>query len=664
MATFTGTSGNDLANAVTGTLIGFTGGTTIELQDAAGDVFIGDDGADNVLAGAGADTIRLGAGDDILNGGEGNDTLEGGIGADSIIGGSGIDIADYSASARVFVNLLLAIGASNAAEGDQFAGVENLLGSSTEDVFLGDDGANRLDGSGGDDLLIGGLGADVLIGGLGNDTVSFADNQGAVEASLLSDSRNLGNAAQGDQYIDVENLTGTAFGDILWGNHALAGNVLDGADGNDILIGGLGADLLVGGVGRDTASYADSQGLVWASLRTNSMNLGNSAQGDQFFSIENLTGSSSDDMLWGDDAVAGNVIDGGDGDDVILPGSGADVIIGGAGRDTVDYRGFASVTVHLTLGTATLPDASTHSISGVENVIGTSGADTLTGGATINVLTGGLGADSLNGAGIASYGDDYGAVAVNLMLGAGFGNAAEGDTYSNINGVRGSRFNDVLIGSTTVDTLWGGDGDDLLIGAGGSDMLNGGAGVDTVSFADNPIIVTASLETNRATWVLTNTGGLPGAMDAATFVDIENLTGSSSPDKLTGNAGANRLEGGQSLDTLNGRLGNDTLVGGADQDNFVFDTAFSPQNIDTILDWESIDRIQIDNAVAPLPGFALSSSAFVLGTAATTADHRIIYDAATGALYFDSDGTGANAAVQFAWVSPGSTITASNFLII
>ena len=37
MATFEGTAGNDIADASTGTLIGFTGGTVAELVDGAGD---------------------------------------------------------------------------------------------------------------------------------------------------------------------------------------------------------------------------------------------------------------------------------------------------------------------------------------------------------------------------------------------------------------------------------------------------------------------------------------------------------------------------------------------------------------------------------------------------------------------------------------------------
>ena len=62
---------------------------------------------------------------------------------------------------------------------------------------------------------------------------------------------------------------------------------------------------------------------------------------------------------------------------------------------------------------------------------------------------------------------------------------------------------------------------------------------------------------------------------------------------------------------------------------------------------------------------ALSADAFRLGTAALDADDRILYDAATGALFYDRDGTGAAAAVQFATLdNMPATLNATDFLVI
>ena len=55
----------------------------------------------------------------------------------------------------------------------------------------------------------------------------------------------------------------------------------------------------------------------------------------------------------------------------------------------------------------------------------------------------------------------------------------------------------------------------------------------------------------------------------------------------------------------------------------------------------------------------------MVGTAAADAGDRIIYDAATGNLYYDSDGTGAVAQVLFATLDnmPGN-LGAADFLVI
>ena len=197
MATFTGTDQADTADAGAGILIGFTGGTMEELTDDAGDVFIGL---------AGNDLVHAGRGDDLLRGGLGADLLDGGLGSDTV---------DYSDNfGSVFVNLDIGRGFNNAAEGDSYTGIENVVGTIFADFFIGNADANRLDGSQGDDYLIGSLGADELIGGSGFDIASYEENAGAIFINLLT-GRGFNNAAEGDTLSGIEGIVGTSYGDYI-----------------------------------------------------------------------------------------------------------------------------------------------------------------------------------------------------------------------------------------------------------------------------------------------------------------------------------------------------------------------------------------------------------------------------------------------------------------
>jgi Ca2+-binding RTX toxin-like protein len=60
----------------------------------------------------------------------------------------------------------------------------------------------------------------------------------------------------------------------------------------------------------------------------------------------------------------------------------------------------------------------------------------------------------------------------------------------------------------------------------------------------------------------------------------------------------------------------------------------------------------------------ISAGEFVIGTAAQDANDRIIYDSNTGALFYDNDGVGGNAQVQFATLSPGLGLTNLDFLVV
>src|SRR3546814_13683588 len=70
----------------------------------------------------------------------------------------------------------------------------------------------------------------------------------------LEDGTTSGGDAVGDTFVNILNLTGSAFADVLIGN--ASANVLGGGSGADLLRGGSGADTHSGGDGIDIADYS------------------------------------------------------------------------------------------------------------------------------------------------------------------------------------------------------------------------------------------------------------------------------------------------------------------------------------------------------------------------------------------------------------------------
>ena len=59
----------------------------------------------------------------------------------------------------------------------------------------------------------------------------------------------------------------------------------------------------------------------------------------------------------------------------------------------------------------------------------------------------------------------------------------------------------------------------------------------------------------------------------------------------------------------------------------------------------------------------LFGAEFVIGRHAVDDSDRIVYDKASGDLLFDADGAGGAAAVKFAAVDPGTSLTADDFAV-
>jgi VCBS repeat-containing protein len=139
------------------------------------------------------------------------------------------------------------------------------------------------------------------------------------------------------------------------------------------------------------------------------------------------------------------------------------------------------------------------------------------------------------------------------------------------------------------------------------------------------------------------------------------LFGNGGNDTITGGNGNDLLVGGDGNDRLIGSTGNDVLLGGLGSDTFVFNTAPNAStNVDLVGDFDAngVDHIELSagvfTGIATGANLAAADFASVSGTGATAtvgAGVNIIYDSASGNLYYDSDGGGGANRTLFATVT-------------
>jgi Ca2+-binding RTX toxin-like protein len=341
---------------------------------------------------------------------------------------------------------------------------------------------------------------------------------------------------------------------------------------------------------------------------------------------DTIQGNAGNDRLSGDDGA--DTLYGGNGNDRLAGGTGADTLNGGGDIDIADYQTSATgVNVLLYIDDASGGDAAGDELNSIENVMGSAHADQLWGDDGVNLLWGMSGNDLLKG----------------------FGGS------------------DQLFGGNGSDTLEGGDGADILMGDAGADQMNGGAGNDTYTV-------------DHAGDVITETGG-QGSDEVVSFVsyaltagaDVEVLhTGSdagAAPINLTGNETGNLVCGNAGANVINGGDGNDELTGLGGEDSFMFNTPLDETfNVDEITDFNvTDDTILLDATIFSSDlsvGNSVAGSQFVIGAEAENAVHRIIYNDETGAVYYDSDGTGGAAQIQFAELSPGLALENFDFFVV
>ena len=388
----------------------------------------------------------------------------------------------------------------------------------------------------------------------------------------------------------MADITGTNNGETVNGTNdddtldALGGNdVLNGLDGDDLLIGGEGADEQNGGQGRDRASYRNASSGVTASLlgAASGLTTTGEAAGDTFTSVEDIEGSDFADTLEGEDGD--NALFGRDGDDTLLGGQGDDTLSGDAGADALDGGAGIDTASYETSATGV-----TVNLDNTSQNTGDAIGDTFT---SIEVIRGSNFDDTLVGAAAADEfdggaGDDTirGGGGRDLLRGGDGDDVIEGgDGNDELQGEGGS---DTLRGGAGNDILRGGDGDDVLRGDAGADILFGGAGADIIDGGTGFDAVSYTESTDGVTLDVRNPSNNAGDAAGDTIVRVENIVGSSFDDTILGGNVGNRIEGRGGDDTIDGRGGADFIEGEGGNDTIFggdgFDTLSGGAGNDTI----------------------------------------------------------------------------------
>lgn len=261
--------------------------------------------------------------------------------------------------------------------------------------------------------------------------------------------------------------------------------------------------------------------------------------------IENATGGSGNDTIYGNDA--NNVILGGGGNDAFHGSLGDDTLNGQTGADTVIYNyavtAFAfqfidSITVSLTHLTHMFTDT----VLAVENFNFTDGSFTFD-----ELLT------------------NYGGNIVNAEIGSTATNGTtdrdiiNGNNQSEI--LKGLDGDDTIYGDQGADTIYGHQGDDTIYGGGWSDVIFGDGGWSQ-SYAGNDTIY-GEAGNDRV-----NGRGGNDLIDGGTGHDV--LYGHEGDDIIYGQSGSDYIYGGDGLDLLVGGSGSNVLYGNGNSDIFGF----------------------------------------------------------------------------------------------
>jgi len=176
-----------------------------------------------------------------------------------------------------------------------------------------------------------------------------------------------------------------------------------------------------------------------------------------------------------------------------------------------------------------------------------------------------------------------------------------------------------------------------------------------------PTTPTDTTHSDPAPTAPTPTAPTPTAPSSSDHV----INGTSGGDSLKGTSGNDFIYGLSGDDRIFATDGIDTLTGGSGHDRFYFTSIDG--GIDRISDFtHDVDQIRLKGTVFTeigSSGSKLNNGYFSGDGVAHDATDNVIYNPATGGLYYDTDGNGAHAPVQFAQLEAGLHLSYSDFFV-
>jgi hypothetical protein len=185
--------------------------------------------------------------------------------------------------------------------------------------------------------------------------------------------------------------------------------------------------------------------------------------------------------------------------------------------------------------------------------------------------------------------------------------------------------------------------------------------------------VTPALAPSALTTSMDSNFTVPSVPSAETTADgrpatMVTKTGTSSSNSLTGTSSNDKISGKGGNDKIWGKKGSDLIITGSGKDAIIFDTCLGPKNVDYIVDFNpAYDTLYLENSIFTKltdTNKVLRPSLFRVGEKALESNDYIVYNKATGDLYYDKDGSGSGAAIKFAHLENKPTLMFTDFVII